>query len=151
REQEPDRDQTPSLRQEKPDSQLSLTEEPEDFFGIKGESKSSDGRIPRQSAPAQILRIIDGDTIIVRADLGSGPKEYPIRIRGVDTPENAFRDEGKKARDALEALLKGKRVTLGDYTTDQTGRRVAANVVVEGTGDVGKWLVEQGYGDAPLA
>jgi endonuclease YncB( thermonuclease family) len=60
------------------------------------------GKMPRQSATydAQIIRVSDGDTIVIAAPFLPAPlkPELAVRIYGVDTPENqdqAERDAGQ--------------------------------------------------------
>lgn len=61
--------------------------------------------------------VIDGDTIVVE------PKTR-VRLRHIDAPELRYCG-GKEAKDALEKLITGKRVTLTEQVPDQQGRGMA--------------------------
>lgn len=55
------------------------------------------------SYSAERLRVIDGDTFVLRVDLGFAVSiTVPIRLAGLDTPER-FTPEGRAARSAAEA------------------------------------------------
>ncbi|MBW1809344.1 MAG: thermonuclease family protein, partial [Deltaproteobacteria bacterium] len=75
--------------------------------------------------PAELLRVIDGDTITVRIDLGFKTfREETIRLRGIDTPELRT-EEGKEARQfVVEALETVKGLVVRTYKTDVYGRYV---------------------------
>ena len=70
--------------------------------------------------------MVDGDTIIVRIDLGFNVlKRERIRLRGVDTAEIET-DEGKKAEKFVRKKLKGiEKVILRTHWHDMYGRYVA--------------------------
>jgi len=56
---------------------------------------------------AELLRVIDGDTIVVRIDLGFDTwRKETIRLRGIDTPEMDSK-EGKAARQFVKKALAG--------------------------------------------
>jgi endonuclease YncB( thermonuclease family) len=75
--------------------------------------------------PAELLRVIDGDTILVRIDLGFETfRRETIRLRGIDTPELRTK-EGKAARQfVVEALKTVKGLVVRTYKTDVYGRYV---------------------------
>jgi len=75
---------------------------------------------------AFVERVVDGDTIIVRIDLGFDVlKRQRIRLRGVDAPEIET-DEGKKAEKFVRKKLKGiEKVVLRTHWHDMYGRYVA--------------------------
>lgn len=95
----------------------------------------------------ELPRVIDGDTLEIRGQ--------SIRLFAVDTPElgqpwwddgGQHQDAGHLAREALEQLVKGKRLSIrvlreGKY------RRSIAIVRVDGR-DVGRALVKKGFGFA---
>jgi endonuclease YncB( thermonuclease family) len=65
---------------------------------------------PAYTYLADVVRVIDGDTIVFDIDLGMGVtlKNQPIRLQGVNAPEliGASAEAGRAARDfALAALL----------------------------------------------
>lgn len=84
------------------------------------------GEEPPGHEEAEVVRVVDGDTINVRI-LGrvDGPgagnarvgEEYPVRLIGIDTPESVKPDTpvecfGREASDAAKALLEGATVKL---------------------------------------
>lgn len=75
---------------------------------------------------ANILKIIDGDTLLVRADLGFQVwKEQRLRLANVDTPPLG-EDGGPEARDyVLNQLAKAKTVVVRTGKVDAHGRYVA--------------------------
>ncbi len=71
---------------------------------------------------AEVVRVVDGDTIIVRID----GREERVRFIGVDAPELANADTGQaaecggpEARDANAALLDGAAVRLERDVSDR--------------------------------
>lgn len=72
------------------------------------------GSEPVESESAEVVRIVDGDTIVVRLNDGS---EWPVRLVGIDTPESVKQGSpvecfGREASAALKALLDGQSVML---------------------------------------
>lgn len=67
---------------------------------------------------AAIIRVIDGDTVVVTAPYLPDPlkKELAIRVFGVDTPEKGFRAECKREAE------------LGAMATDFTKKMVAKSI-----------------------
>ena len=93
---------------------------------------------PQPSAPLKtykILRVIDGDTLLVRID----GEETTVRILGIDAPESVHWDEtkntpeGETASAWLKAYLEGKRVSL-EYDQELVDRfgQTLAYVYVDG-------------------
>jgi micrococcal nuclease len=91
---------------------------------------------------AQILRVSDGDTIVIAAPFLPAPlkPELAVRIYGVDTPEKGFRGqcESEKQRgEAASAFTKSlinasqqRQVVL--YSWDKFGGRVLGDIVLNG-------------------
>ena len=83
---------------------------------------------------AEILRIIDGDTILVSAKPWPQQSiEVYVRLRGIDTPElrsrcSSDRAAAMSARDLLMSLADGVRVALTDIEGDKFFGRVVADV-----------------------
>jgi len=73
-----------------------------------------------------VERVIDGDTIKVRIDLGFDVwRAERIRLRGIDTPELKS-PEGRRARDFVEeAVEEAPYVVLRTYKTDRYARYIA--------------------------
>jgi endonuclease YncB( thermonuclease family) len=89
-------------------------------------------------------RVIDGDTLDIRGER--------IRLFGIDTPElgqpwwdgeGGEHDAGVSAREALEVLIKGKRLSVKVLREDKYQRSLAI-VKVDGR-DVARSLVSQGW------
>jgi micrococcal nuclease len=106
---------------------------------------------PSGAAPAEIVRVVDGDTVIVRGRDG----ETTVRLLGIDTPESVKPDApvecfGPEAAERTEALLpRGAAVRVaGDPTQDAVddfGRRLAY-VYPEGAAtSVNELLVRDGF------
>ena len=57
-----------------------------------GESRASSTARPSRAAPATVVRLVDGDTLIVRADAGApgvpAGVETRVRLLEIDTPES---------------------------------------------------------------
>lgn len=91
---------------------------------------------------AQILRVSDGDTIVIAAPFLPAPlkPELAVRIYGVDTPEKGFRAQcpsedarGKAAseftKNAVNSAAK-RQVVL--YSWDKFGGRVLGDIILNG-------------------
>ena len=96
---------------------------------------------------AQILRVVDGDTVDVRLDSGATAR---VRLLGIDTPEvyNGLECGGHAASRAAERLLPaGAPVVLVPDPTqalvDRYGRIL--RYVMKGSLDVDRVLVAQGH------
>jgi endonuclease YncB( thermonuclease family) len=91
---------------------------------------------------AQILRVSDGDTIVIAAPFLPQPlkPELAVRIYGVDTPEKGFRgqcDSEKQRGEAASAFTKKlvqasqqRQVVL--YGWDKFGGRVLGDIILNG-------------------
>lgn len=84
--------------------------------------------------PAEVLRVIDGDTVEVAAHIWLGQEvRVAVRLAGIDTPElrGACAREKQMAQDARNLLAReasAAPVTLHDVETDKFGGRVLAEV-----------------------
>jgi micrococcal nuclease len=101
------------------------------------------------TVPGTVERVIDGDTIVCRLDLGWRVAKFlePIRIIGINAPEMST-PEGKTAKAYADTLLPvGTLVTvvsirlLGGF--DKYGRTLAALTLPDGT-DFGERMVTAG-------
>lgn len=93
---------------------------------------------------AQVVRVIDGDTIVVALD----GFEERVRVIGIDTPERG--DCGfAEASEELERLLAGGLVELLGGIADDRDRydRLLRYLEVDGT-DIGYLLIREGYAHA---
>ena len=83
---------------------VTRTEERPDRYAVK---VSGGKRAKLYTYRASVLRVVDGDTLWVRIDLGFRIKiRQKLRLRGIDAPEMDT-DEGKRARDYVKAVLSG--------------------------------------------
>lgn len=100
--------------------------------------------------PAELIKVIDGDTITVRAYVWLGTSvETSVRLAGIDTPEllgacRAEREKAVAARDRLIALLQGRSLRLRDITYDKYGGRVVARIETDRGTDVSAALLAAG-------
>lgn len=100
--------------------------------------------------PAIVLRIIDGDTIRVRAHIWLGQEVVTnVRLRGVDTAEmharcDAERRLAEQARVFVEDKLTEDHIVLRDITYDKYGRRVVASVMTASGEDLSQALLAAG-------
>ena len=92
--------------------------------------------------PAEIVRINDGDTVVIAAPFLPPPlkPELAVRVFGVDTPEKGFRAQcpqenarGLAATEFTKAAIANSRqrqVTL--YAWDKFGGRVLGDIILDG-------------------
>lgn len=99
----------------------------------------------RYCYPATVLKVIDGDTVKMRMDLGFDSFiDESLRLRGVDAMELSS-PEGKKSQQALARMLKkAKSVHVFTYHHDKHGRYIA-DIIVDEYLYINKQLVEQGH------
>ena len=111
---------------------------------------------------AEIIRVSDGDTIVIAAPFLPAPlkPELAVRIYGVDTPEKGHRaqcpQEAVRAEQAsawtkqLVASSPNRQVIL--YKWDKFGGRVIGDIVVNGQsvrrGLIANGLAREYYGEA---
>jgi len=111
---------------------------------------------------AQILRVNDGDTIVISAPFLPPPlkQELAVRIYGVDTPEKGFRakcpqedERGKQATKFTSTMIAKsvkRQVTIYDW--DKFGGRILGDIILDGQ-SLRAMLISNGfareyYGDA---
>lgn len=99
---------------------------------------------------AEVVRVIDGDTLAVRADIWIGQSvAISVRIRGIDTPEMRGKCPEETAlaaaaRDLL-AELAGPVVAVVNVENDKYGGRVVADVRSGAGLDLASAMIERGY------
>lgn len=100
---------------------------------------------------AEILRVIDGDTLLVEArPWPQQTMEVYVRIRGIDTPEMhskcaAIRRAGIDARQALEQLVAGSpQVQLTQISGDKYFGRILANVTLSDGRNPAQYMLGEG-------
>jgi endonuclease YncB( thermonuclease family) len=106
---------------------------------------------PRLAYPAEVVRVIDGDTFEARVRVWPGlDVSTKVRLRNIDAPELHARcaDELVKAqasRAALETMLAVGGVTVSRVGIDKYGGRVDALVATRDTADVSAALLSGGW------
>ena len=105
----------------------------------------------RAGHPAEVLRVIDGDTFEARVRIWPGMDvTTKVRLRGIDAPEMRARCEDERvmalaARDALVRLLAQGSVGVTGVGQDKYGGRVDADVSTAGTPDVSAAMLDGGF------
>ena len=100
--------------------------------------------------PAEVLRVLDGDTFEARVHLWPGLEVTTrVRLRGIDAPElkarcGEERAKAEAARDALRILLDQGDVGISSVTLDKYGGRVLADASTRATPDVSSALLGAG-------
>ena len=103
---------------------------------------------------AQIVRVSDGDTIVIAAQFLPAPlkPELAVRIFGVDTPEKGWRakcpaeDQRGQAASAFTKKMvdasKSRQVTI--YSWDKFGGRILGAIILDGV-DLRTELIRNGF------
>jgi endonuclease YncB( thermonuclease family) len=105
----------------------------------------------RSGHPAEVLRVIDGDTFEARVRVWPGMEiTTRVRLRGVDAPELHARCDNERmkalaARDALARLLAEGSVGIWRVGQDKYGGRVDADVSTARTPDVAATMLDRGF------
>ena len=101
--------------------------------------------------PAEVVEVIDGDTLKVRAHIWLGQAvETSVRLDGINAPElkgdcAAERRLAAAAKDYLARRLADGAVSLRDITYDKYGGRVVARVDDAAGRDLAAELVAAGF------
>jgi micrococcal nuclease len=102
------------------------------------------------SYPAEVLRVIDGDTFEARVRIWPGQDVTTrVRLRGIDAPEMRARCPQEErgalaARDALSAILAQGGVGVSKVGPDKYGGRIVAAASTRKTPDVSGALLAAG-------
>jgi endonuclease YncB( thermonuclease family) len=104
---------------------------------------------PGAHYPAEVIRVIDGDTFEVRVWPGLDV-DTKVRLRGIDAAELHARCSGElaqaqSARTALETILAEGGVSVSQIGIDKYGGRVDAAVATRNTADVSAALLNGGF------
>lgn len=108
-------------------------------------------QLPRGGQPAELLRVIDGDTFEARVRIWPGMDVTTrVRLRGIDAPEMHARCEDERAkalaaRDALARILREGTVGVARVGQDKYGGRVNADVSTAQTADVAQAMLGGGF------
>jgi endonuclease YncB( thermonuclease family) len=117
---------------------------------------------PGETYDATVIRVTDGDTIVIAATYLPKPlkPELAVRIFGVDTPEKGHRakctqenEQALRASKYTTDLIKsGKKIQVTLYRWDKFGGRVLGDIIVDGesvrAGLIKNGLAREYYGDA---
>jgi len=101
--------------------------------------------------PAEVIRVLDGDTFEARVRVWPGMDiTTKVRLRGIDAPEMRARCAEERikataARDALSALLARGQVGISEVSLDKYGGRVLAAASARETGNVAQALLGAGH------
>jgi endonuclease YncB( thermonuclease family) len=106
---------------------------------------------PQLAYPADVIRVIDGDTFEARVRAWPGLNvDTKVRLRNVDAPELHARcaeelAKAQGARAALETILAAGGVTISQVGIDKYGGRVDAAVATRDAADVSAALLDGGW------
>jgi micrococcal nuclease len=120
------------------------------MFAGRAPAASRHGTVVPGPVEATVRRVVDGDTLVVRARIWLGQTvETKVRLAGIDAPERRGRCAGERtlARRAtvrLRALLTGGAARLRDIRHGKYAGRVLARVETPAGADVGAILVGEG-------
>ncbi len=104
--------------------------------------------------PAELIRVIDGDTFEARVRVWPGlDVDTKIRLRGVDAAELHARcdselAQAQAARAALARILDAGGLTISRVGIDKYGGRVDATIATRDTADVSAALLNGGFARA---
>ena len=104
----------------------------------------------RGGHPAEVLRVIDGDTFEARVRVWPGMDVTTrIRLRGIDAAEMHARCDDERikavaAREALAGILAEGAVGISGVTQDKYGGRVDADVSTAKTTNVSAAMLQRG-------
>lgn len=105
----------------------------------------------RLTYPAEVVRVIDGDTFAARIEVWPGLSiDTKVRLRDIDAPELHARCayehvKAEAARDALLTILAEGNVAISRVGMDKYAGRVDAEVSTRNTADVSAALRDGGW------
>jgi len=108
------------------------------------------GDVLRGPVPAHVLRVIDGDTLEVRAHVWLGQDIITrVRLAGIDTPELNGRcalekKQARQARAALQHIIKSGQVTLRNIRYGKFAGRILADLETDDGQDPQEFLLQKG-------
>ncbi len=115
------------------------------------EAQAKSAQLRNQAAhPADVLRILDGDTFEARVHVWPGLDiTTKVRLRGIDAPELKSRCpeervKAEAARNALSAILAEGDITISRVGLDKFGGRVDADASTKSTPDISAALLRAG-------
>jgi micrococcal nuclease len=109
--------------------------------------------------PARVVRVVDGDTVVLDVDLGFHVwlRDQSFRLLGVNARERS-EPGGKEARlNLVELLPVNLNVVISSVRNDKYGGRYDATVRLPDDSDLGMTLIRtqwaaawDGYGEKPI-
>lgn len=103
----------------------------------------------------KIVKVLDGDTVIVDIDLGFNVTltDQKIRLQGIDTPESRTTNKEEKERGTLSKKKLSEQLPTGsiqkiqtvkqDDVDDKFGRILG--IFLTETGSVNQWMIDNAY------
>lgn len=103
------------------------------------------GRKERFAYVAYLIKVVDGDTLVVKVDLGFNVfVEQRLRLRGIDAPE-IDSPTGQQAKTFVEDRLnRSGKIVIKTYSIDRYGRRIADVMHLRGEKNP-QVILEKGY------
>lgn len=101
---------------------------------------------------AEVVRVIDGDTILVRAKIWLGQEvETKVRLNAIDTPELKGKCPQErllaiKARDFVYATIQGGPIVLRDIQYGKYAGRVVSTIETQDGQNLAALLIARGLG-----
>ncbi len=135
----------------RPPNEARATDRTDGLPGATSSRHLSPRVAPAGAYRADILRVIDGDTVEARVHVWLGQEVVTgIRLAGIDAPElkgrcAAERSRALAARDALASLVEGRTVTLAAISPDKYFARVVGRIVLADGGDAAAKLLDSGH------
>lgn len=99
---------------------------------------------------ADVLRVVDGDTVDVRVDLGFNVHfKVRVRLHGLNAPESRTRNKEEKirglaAKERLEELCKDGRIIVKSHGVGKFGRCLGELKTLSGR-NINKTLISEGH------
>jgi endonuclease YncB( thermonuclease family) len=124
------------------------------FASCAGTAQSADRTVLPGPIPAVVLRVVDGDTVDVRARVWLG-QDVAVRVRlaGIDAPERrsrcaAERNLAGEALGHMRYLLRQPQITLRNIRRAKYAGRVIAEIWTTQTGNVSAKMLSAGLARA---
>jgi micrococcal nuclease len=100
-----------------------------------------------ENAKAKILKVLDGDTVVVGFFRQETPLKISARINGIDTPEIHSKDLVQKrmaiaAKERLEKVTLGRIATLKHIETEKYGRLLCDLEIEGGPVSIREYMLE---------
>lgn len=99
---------------------------------------------------AEVLRVVDGDTVDVRVDLGFNVHfKVRVRLHGLNAPESRTRNKEEKirglaAKERLEELCKDGRIVVKSHGVGKFGRCLGELKTLSGR-NINETLISEGH------